>query len=111
MLSSGQHLHTQHCHNESPPELLNNEQIKDFLKEIPEWHYSIENKKISRHFSFKDYYETLAFINAAAWIAHQENHHPDIRFGYNACSIYFTTHSAHGITLYDFICAAKIDQL
>ncbi|MCW8988766.1 MAG: 4a-hydroxytetrahydrobiopterin dehydratase [Gammaproteobacteria bacterium] len=94
-----------------PPELLNHDQIKDYLKEIPGWDYSKENKKISRQFSFKNYYETLAFINATAWVTHQENHHPYITFGYNACSIYFTTHSAAGVTLYDFICAAKIDQL
>ena len=111
MISSGKYLHTQHCHNETPPELLNKELINDYLKELPEWDYSIEKRNISRHFSFKDYHETLAFIYATASVIHQENHHPNITFGYNNCTVSFTTHSADGITLNDFICAAKIDQI
>lgn len=104
-------LHLQHCQTDTTPQLLTEEQLNTYLKDIPEWNYSVEKQEISRHFTFKNYYQTLAFINAAAWIAHQENHHPDIAFSYNNCTICFTTHSAGGITLFDFICAARIEQL
>ena len=104
-------LHTQHCNKELSPHLLNEEQIKKHLEEIPQWKLSSANSSISRLFTFKNYYEVLVFINAAAWIAQQENHHPDISFGYNKCTVLYTTHSANGLTLFDFICAAKTDQL
>ena len=104
-------LQEQHCQPDKKPELLTEEQRKHFLQELSHWDLSDEKQKISRIFKFKDYYQTLAFINAVAWIAHQENHHPDILFGYNSCTIEFTTHSAGGITLFDFICAAHINQL
>ena len=104
-------LHLQHCRNHISPKLLSEDQRNNYLSDVPEWNYDGKNNQISRQFKFENYYQTLAFINACAWIAHQENHHPDIYFGYNNCTISLTTHSAHGITLFDFICAARIDQL
>lgn len=104
-------LYEQHCSAKSKPQILTEEQCSHYLKEIPQWTYSATKKNISRHFSLKDYYQTLAFINAIAWVVHQENHHPNIEFSYNACTVYFTTHSAKGVTLFDFICASHIDQL
>lgn len=106
-----QSLHTQHCNTKIPPHLLDEEQIKQFLEEIPQWNFSSGELSISRLFAFKNYFQVLAFVNAAAWIAHQENHHPDISFGYNKCTVLYSTHSANGLTLFDFICAAKTDQL
>ena len=53
----------------------------------------------------------MAFVNALAWIANQENHHPDFKVGYNYCHVLFTTHAADGLTENDFICAAKVNQL
>jgi 4a-hydroxytetrahydrobiopterin dehydratase len=106
-----QSLHTQHCNTESPPHLLNQELINQYLEEIPQWDFSPGESSISRRYTFKNYYKVLAFVNAAAWIAQQENHHPEISFGYNKCTILYTTHSANGLTLFDFICAAKTDQL
>lgn len=104
-------LHLQHCHENPSPQRLSDEQIYIFLNEIPKWKYDQENVQITRTFSFKTYHETLAFINACASIVHQENHHPEINFTYNRCTIKFSTHSVDGISLYDFICAAHIDQL
>lgn len=104
-------LHEQNCNSDKPPQLLNTGQIKTYLNQVPGWEYLAEQKSILRNFSFANFYETVAFVNAAAWIAQQENHHPDISFGYNKCKILYTTHSAQGITLFDFICAAKINQL
>jgi 4a-hydroxytetrahydrobiopterin dehydratase len=66
---------------------------------------------ISRTFRFKNYYQTMAFVNALAWIAHAEDHHPDIEVGYNRCIVHFSTHTIGGLSENDFICAAKIDAL
>ena len=111
MVCLEQALHTQHCKTDIPPLLLSEDQTNQYLEEIPLWNFSSAEKSISRLFSFKNYLETIAFINAAAWIAQQENHHPEIKFGYNKCTVLYTTHSAKGLTLFDFICAAKTDQL
>ena len=66
---------------------------------------------ISKTYSFKDYYQTIAFVNAIAWIAHREDHHPDLAVSYNACRVDYSTHSAGGLTEKDFICAALVDAL
>jgi 4a-hydroxytetrahydrobiopterin dehydratase len=105
------HLYEQHCLTETLPQLLTKEQLQKHLEEIPQWNIEKENKNISRKFKFNDYHQTLKFINAVAAIVNQENHHPEINFGYNNCTINFSTHSAGGITLFDFICAAHIEQL
>lgn len=111
-------LYEQHCITENKPQLLSEEQIKQYLKEIPDWSLVLERtannedqKYLSRSFKFKDYYQTLLFINTIAPLIHKENHHPDIKFGYNTCSIRFSTHSTGGITIFDFICAAHIDKI
>lgn len=66
---------------------------------------------ILRTFSFKNYYETMAFVNAAAYIAHQEDHHPEMVIGYKTCRVTYCTHSIGGLSENDFICAAKLDAL
>ncbi|HEY9150705.1 MAG TPA: 4a-hydroxytetrahydrobiopterin dehydratase, partial [Gammaproteobacteria bacterium] len=60
---------------------------------------------------FKNYYQTIAFVNALAWIANQEDHHPDLEVSYNRCTVHFSTHSIGGLSLNDFICAARLDAL
>ena len=88
---------------------LSRARIDALLAEVPGWAY--DGKVISKSWSFKNYYETLAFVNAVAWIAHREDHHPDTSFGYNRCRVEFSTHSIGGISENDFICAAKIEAL
>ena len=108
------YLYEQHCQTDTAPQLLDEEKINQYLKEIPQWNISVDkaNKKvICRTFKFKDYHQTLLFINSIAAIIHKENHHPDITFGYNNCTVLFSTHSAGGITIFDLICASHIDQL
>lgn len=73
--------------------------------------WSLNAGAIEKKFEFADYHRTMAFVNAVAWIAHREDHHPDIAFGYNRCTVRFNTHSVGGISLNDFICAAKVDAL
>lgn len=76
-----------------------------------DWSITANGDAIQRTFRFKNYYETLAFVNAMAWIIHREDHHPDLEVGYNRCVINFSTHSVGGLSENDFICAAKIDAL
>lgn len=91
---------------------LNPEQIKNLLPQIAmEWEVSNDHKRITRKFKFKNFYETMSFVNAISFIANKENHHPDLEVGYNYCNVNFTTHALSGLTQNDFICAAKIDRL
>ncbi len=88
---------------------LSGTRADELLAGIPGW--KIADGSIVREFTFKNYYETTAFVNAVVWIAHREDHHPDIRFGYKTCRITYSTHSIGGLSENDFICAAKINAL
>ena len=66
---------------------------------------------LEKTFSFKNYCETIAFVNALAFIAHAEDHHPDLAVGYNKCTVRFNTHDVNGISASDFFCASKVDAL
>lgn len=81
------------------------------LAELEHWDLAKNGHEIVRHFHFKNFYETMAFINAVAWIANQENHHPDMEVSYNHVVVRYSTHAIAGLTENDFICAAKIDVL
>lgn len=83
--------------------------IESLLEETPGWSY--DGKVIAKSWSFKNFHEAMAFVNAVAWIAHREDHHPDMNVSYNRCRVEFCTHSVGGISENDFICAAKIDAL
>lgn len=90
---------------------LTADEVKKFLAEVNGWQVANDYKSIFRHYKFKNFYETMSFVNAIAFIANQENHHPDLEVGYNYCHIKFTTHAVKGLTKNDFILAAKIDAL
>ncbi len=77
----------------------------------PGWSFSRDTRGLEQEFRFKDFQETIGFVNAIAWIANTQDHHPDLEVGYNRCKIKFSTHAAGGLTVNDFICAAKIDAL
>ncbi len=81
------------------------------MSEIAGWELSDDGKSISRRFEFKGFYKCMSFINAMAWIANAENHHPDFSAGYNYCAVTFTTHAIDGLSENDFICAARINAL
>lgn len=85
------------------------EAARAFLPRVSGW--SLEGQEIQKNFVFKNYYETVSFVNAVAWIAHEEDHHPDIQFSYKTCLIRYSTHAIKGLSENDFICAAKINQL
>ena len=82
---------------------------REYLGKLNGW--DREGGKISRRFRFKDYGQVAAFVNAVAWIAQAEDHHPDVEFGTRTCRVSYSTHAAGGLTENDFICAAKIDLI
>jgi 4a-hydroxytetrahydrobiopterin dehydratase len=89
---------------------LSPEQAKPMLKGLQGW--SLEpNGMIAKTYRFANYYQTMAFVNAAAWVSHREDHHPDMAVGYNECRVSYVTHAINGLSENDFICAAKLDAL
>ena len=90
---------------------LTHDSAEKMLKEIPEWQLNDSATEISREFSFKNYLRTMSFVNAVAWIANKENHHPDMEVGYNRCKVTYSSHAINGLSENDFICAAKINDL
>jgi 4a-hydroxytetrahydrobiopterin dehydratase len=91
---------------------LDKAEAGELLKQLATgWSLAEDTKAIHRRFEFRGFNETMGFVNAVAWIANQEMHHPDICLGYNYCEITFTTHAIDGLSRNDFICAAKIDRL
>jgi 4a-hydroxytetrahydrobiopterin dehydratase len=77
------------------------------LQQLPGW--AVEGGLLAKTFPFANYHETMAFVNAVAWIAHREDHHPDMTVGYNRCRVAWSTHSVGGLSENDFICAARIE--
>ena len=88
---------------------LTDAQIRPMLKGLDGW--SLEGNTIAKTFHFQNYWETMAFVNATAWVSHREDHHPDLAVGYNQCKVTYVTHAIGGLSENDFICAAKIDAL
>ena len=88
---------------------LRQDEVSRLLKQLQGWEFA--GGKITKTYSFTNYYQTMAFVNAAAWISHREDHHPDMSVGYNKCRIEYMTHAINGLTENDFICAAKLDAL
>ena len=66
---------------------------------------------LEKTFTFKNYHETIGFVNALAFIANAENHHPDLAVSYSKCTVRFNTHDVGGISVSDFFCASKVDAL
>jgi len=73
--------------------------------------WTLQDSEIVKTYQFKNYWETMAFVNAAAWISHREDHHPDLLVGYKQCRVSYSTHAIGGLSHNDFICAAKLDSL
>ncbi|WP_372796304.1 4a-hydroxytetrahydrobiopterin dehydratase [Pontiella sp.] len=90
-------------------EPLTSGQADELLQQLDGW--MREGKEIFRTFTFKNYYETMAFVNASAYVSHREDHHPDLEVGYKTCRVTYTTHAIGGLSENDFICAAKLDAL
>ena len=83
--------------------------INILIKQLDGWVH--RDHTISKVFDFKNYYQTMAFVNAVAWLSHREDHHPDLNVSYNKCHVEYSTHAINGLSENDFICAAKVDAL
>ena len=97
-----------HCVHGAPA--LDDAAIQSLLQEIPDWH--VNGTRLERAFVFRDFHETMEFVNALAFMIHREDHHPDLTVGYRRCTASWTTHSAgNRLSDNDFICAARADAL
>jgi 4a-hydroxytetrahydrobiopterin dehydratase len=95
------------CTPGTPP--LDDATVRTALNDLPGW--ELIDKEIAKLYKFANYHETMAFVNATAWISHREDHHPDLEVGYNKCRVRYSTHSVGGLSENDLICAAKVDAL
>lgn len=101
-------LKDRHCRPlQGPP--MSAAEVAAQLAALPQW--ALVDGAIERRFDFADFHRTMAFVNAVAWIAHAEDHHPDLHVGYGHCTLRYATHSVGGLSINDFICAAKVDAL
>ena len=97
------------CEGNVPP--LNKIEATVLLKQIPGWETDDVGKFLSRKFTFKDFAEALAFVNAVGAIAESEGHHPDLELGWGRVRVSLSTHAINGLSENDFIVAAKINQI
>ena len=88
---------------------LNANEVSLLLKRLSGW--ALTDGMLTKTYDFRNYHETMAFVNATAWISHREDHHPDLVVGYKQCRVDYITHAIGGLSENDFICAAKIDAL
>ncbi len=99
----------QACEGGVPP--VGPQEAKRMLEKVPGWSLDAEAKHLERSFKFKGFYATMSLVNAIAYLAQKEGHHPDMQLGYDYLHIKYTTHAINGLSENDFICAAKINDL
>lgn len=98
------------CEGGMPP--LEADAVQELMQALNVgWSVTDDGKSIVRLFEFAGYHRTISFVNAVAWIAESEGHHPDLTVGYGKVNVLYTTHAIGGLSENDFICAAKIDRL
>lgn len=89
--------------------LLTEAEINTQLATLRGW--KVADNKLAKTFRFDGFEDVMAFVNAVAWIARQQDHHPDMSVHYSRCVLSFSSHEAGGLTLNDFICAARVEAL
>ena len=95
------------CEGGVPP--LTAEQATTLLQQLNGW--QLNGQQLEKRYEFKDYYQTMAFVNALAWVSHRQDHHPDLQVCWGHCVVRYSTHAIGGLSENDFICAAKADAL
>lgn len=98
-----------HCRPGAPR--LSADELAELKAEVPAWTLVENGERLAREFRFANFKQTMAFVNALAELADTEDHHPDFEVGYGRVHVTFSTHDAGGLTLNDFICAARTDAL
>ena len=105
-------LASQHCRPLHGAEhRLSADAVAARLAALPGWELVEDGAAIARTFRFDDYHRTMAFVNALAFMAHGEDHHPDLEVHYNRAAVRYSTHDVGGLSENDFICAAKASAL
>lgn len=105
-------LATRHCEPRKGSEhALDANQVSTHLGQLPGWQLHSDGAAIVKDFTFSNFHHTLGFINAVGFMANQEDHHPDLEAGYGHCRLSWSTHDVGGLSLNDFICAARVDAL
>jgi 4a-hydroxytetrahydrobiopterin dehydratase len=104
-----QALAAQHCQPLEGQPAMNAATVQQHLALLPGW--VLQRGAIEKQFGFANYAQTLAFVTAVAGLAEAQDHHPEINFTYNRCTLRFDTHSVGGISVNDFICAARVEAL
>jgi len=99
--------HCRPCEGGVPP--LNEKGALALLGSLPGW--ALRGNRLEKAFVFRNHYETMAFVNAVAWVSHREDHHPELTVGYKDCRVSYWTHAIGGLSENDFICAAKLERL
>jgi len=97
------------CTSDTPR--LSQDEVARLLPQVDAYALEADGRGIFRSYRFKNYYETMAFVNALAWIAHAEDHHPELLVAYASVRVHFSTHATDGLSMNDFICAAKVNRL
>jgi 4a-hydroxytetrahydrobiopterin dehydratase len=90
---------------------MNTQEVNEKLKSLTDWSYDESTLSLVKTFQFKSYLKNIAFVNAVAWIANKENHHPDLEVSFNRCIVKLTTHDAGGVSEKDFEMAKGVDAL
>ena len=109
MIKTFDDLLASHCRPLEGGSALGDDAVRSQLKEVPDW--TTDGQRISRTYRFANYAQTVAFVNAIAWMIHREDHHPELVVTYDKVEVRFDTHSVGGISDNDFICAAKCDAI
>lgn len=95
------------CEGGVPP--LTAEQATTLLQQLDGW--QLNGQQLQKRYEFKNYYQTMAFVNALAWVSHRQDHHPDLEVCWGHCVVRYSSHAIGGLSENDFICAAKADAL
>jgi 4a-hydroxytetrahydrobiopterin dehydratase len=105
-------LSNQHCQPRKGKEhAIAPHQVQELLAQLPGWELANDGKAIVKDFRFEDFHRTLGFINAVGFMANREDHHPDLKAGYGHCQVLWSTHDVGGLSLNDFVCAARVEAL
>jgi 4a-hydroxytetrahydrobiopterin dehydratase len=104
-------LRDAHCRELGPEDRLEStEDIDKLLAQLNEgWAIDLSSGMLSRQFVFSGFEQVMIFTNFVAWLSNQEDHHPRMTLEYKTCKIEYQTHSVSGLSINDFICAARID--
>jgi 4a-hydroxytetrahydrobiopterin dehydratase len=101
-------LSLRHCRPVTGAALADPE-LSSLLAEVSGW--EVVDGALQRQFAFSDYARMISFVNAVAWLAQREDHHPDLLVQWGRCTVRWHTHSVGGLSINDFICAAHVDAL